>query len=116
VTGTGGNPGSGGNGGAIGVDGDTCNVNLCRVRLLSNQANAFGGGLFTVTYSGASFTRVQDSIVQGDASTATQPAGGAYIQGSPLAISGGTFRDNTAGGYAALALFAAPVAFSKETS
>ena len=108
ATGTNGNPGNGGNGGAIGVDGDARNVNLCRVRLLSNQANAFGGGLFTVTYSDASFTRVQDSTVQGNASTATDKlAGGAYIQGSPLAISGSTFRDNTAGGYAGLALFGA---------
>ncbi|HEY0231615.1 MAG TPA: choice-of-anchor Q domain-containing protein [Dokdonella sp.] len=108
ATGTGGNPGNGGNGGAIGVDGDARNVNLCRVRLLSNQANAFGGGLFTVTYSGASFTRVQDSTVQGNASSATDKlAGGAYIQGSPLAISGSTFRGNTAGGYAGLALFGA---------
>jgi len=108
ATGAGGNPGNGGNGGAIGVDGDARNVNLCRVRLLSNQANAFGGGLFTVTYSDASFTRVQDSTVQGNASTATDKlAGGAYIQGSPLAISGSTFRDNTAGGYAGLALFGA---------
>lgn len=108
ATGTNGNPGNGGNGGAIGVDGDARNVNLCRVRLLSNQANAFGGGLFTVTYSDASFTRVQDSTLQGNASTASDKlAGGAYIQGSPLAISGSTFRDNTAGGYAGLALFGA---------
>jgi hypothetical protein len=108
ATGSGGNPGSGGNAGAIGVDGDERFVNLCRVRLISNQAHAYGGGLFTVTYSGASYTRLQDSTVQGNASTATDKlAGGAYIQGSPLAISGSTFRDNTASGYAGLALFGA---------
>ena len=106
ATGTNGNPGNGGNGGAIGVDGDARNVNLCRVRLLGNQANAFGGGLFTVTYSAASFTRIQDSTLQDNTSTATDKlAGGAYIQGSPLGISGSTFRDNSAAGYAGLALF-----------
>lgn len=106
ATGTGGNPGNGGNGGAIGVDGDARDVNLCRTRLVSNRANAFGAGLFTVTYSAASFTRLQDSTVQDNTSTATDKlAGGAYIQGSPLAIVGSTFAGNRAGGYAGLALF-----------
>jgi hypothetical protein len=108
ASGSGGNPGNGGNGGAIGVDGDERFVNLCRVRLVGNHANAYGGGLFTVTYSGASFTRLQDSTVQGNVSSASDKlAGGAYIQGSPIAIDGSTFRDNTAGGYAGLALFGA---------
>jgi hypothetical protein len=108
ATGSGGNPGNGGNGGAIGVDGDARFVNLCRVRLVANAANAYGGGLFTVTYSDASFTRLQDTTLQGNASTANDKlAGGAYIQGSPIAISGSTIRANTAGGYAGLALFGA---------
>jgi hypothetical protein len=108
ATGSGGNPGNGGNGGAIGVDGDARFVNLCRVRLIDNTAHAHGGGLFTVTYSGASFTRLQDATVQGNASSANDKlAGGAYIQGSPIAISGSTFRDNSASGYAGLALFGA---------
>jgi hypothetical protein len=109
ATGSGGNPGNGGNGGAIGVDGAARFVNLCRVRVVANAANAYGGGLFTVTYSDASFTRLQDTTVQGNASTTTDRlAGGAYIQGSPIAISGSTFRGNTAGGGAAgLALFGA---------
>jgi hypothetical protein len=108
ATGNGGNPGNGGNGGAIGVDGDARDVNLCRVRILDNEAQAYGGGLFTVTYGAASHTRVQDSSFDGNASTATDKlAGGAYIQGSPVTIGGSTFRDNTAGGYAGLALFGA---------
>ena len=104
ATGTGGNPGNGGNGGnggAIGVDGDARFVNLCDVGLVSNHANAYGGGLFTVTYSADSFTRVHNSTVQGNTSTASDKlAGGAYIQGSPIEIDGSTFRDNTAAGYA----------------
>jgi hypothetical protein len=108
ATGNGGNPGNGGNGGAIGVDGDARFVNLCRVRVLDNEAQAYGGGLFTVTYGAASHTRVQDSTFDGNASTAGDKlAGGAYIQGSPVTISGSTFRDNTAAGHAGLALFGA---------
>lgn len=108
ATGSGGNPGNGGNGGAIGIDGDARDLNLCRVRLLGNQANAYGGGLFTTTYSAASFTRVLDSTIQDNASSAPDKlAGGAYIQGSPLLVSGSTFRDNRAGGYSGLALFGA---------
>ena len=106
ATGNGGNPGSGGNGGAIGVDGDARYVNLCRVRLSGNIANAFGGGLFTVTYSAASFTRIADSTLEANISNAPDKlAGGAYIQGSPLEIRGSTFKDNSANGYAGLALF-----------
>lgn len=106
ATGTGGNPGNGGNGGAIGVDGDARFVNLCRVKLGGNVSNAFGGGLFTVTYSDASFTRIEDSTLEGNVSNATDAlAGGAYIQGSPLIVSGSTFKDNQAAGYAGLALF-----------
>jgi hypothetical protein len=106
ATGSGGNPGNGGNGGAIGVDGDARFVNLCRVKLGGNVANAFGGGLFTVTYSDASFTHIQDSTFVGNNSNASDKlAGGAYIQGSPLLISGSTFIGNQAAGYAGLALF-----------
>ena len=70
------------------------------------RRNAYGGGLFTVTYSADSFTRLHDTAVQGNSSTATDKlAGGAYIQGSPIQIDASTFRDNSASGYAGLALF-----------
>lgn len=108
ATGSGGNPGNGGNGGAIGVDGEARFVNLCRTRVIDNEANAYGGGLFTVTYGAASHTRIDDSTFDANASSAGDKlAGGAYIQGSPVTISGSTFRDNTASGYAGLALFGA---------
>ena len=65
ATGTNGNPGNGGNGGAIGIDGGTDDdprfLNLCRVRVLDNTSNAFGGGLFTTTYSANSFTWILNS-------------------------------------------------------
>ena len=105
ATGTGGNPGSGGNGGAIGVDGDGRNLNFCRVKVLGNHSNVYGAGLFTVTYSATSFTRVLDSTFDSNDSTGNALGGGAYIQGSPLTIQGSTFSNNQAGGYTGLALF-----------
>ena len=111
ATGTGGNPGNGGNGGAIGIDGGTNDdprfLNFCRVRVVGNTSNAFGGGLFTTTYSGASFTRISNSTFDNNLSVVAnaKQGGGAYIQGSPLTIVGSTFSNNTAAGYAGLVLY-----------
>lgn len=107
ATGTGGNPGNGGNAGAIGVDGADRFVNLCRVRLLNNQSNAYGAGLFTTVYDTTSFTRILDSTVQGNNSTGSANAhtGGIYLQGGPFSIRGSTFRDNQAAGYGGLSIF-----------
>ncbi len=105
ATGTGGNPGSGGNGGAIGIDGDARYLNFCRVRVQGNHSNVFGAGLFTTTYSAASFTRIVNSTFDANESTGNALGGGAYIQGSPLTIRGSTFSNNLAGGYTGLALF-----------
>lgn len=107
ATGTGGNPGNGGNAGAIGVDGADRFVNLCRVRLLNNQSNAYGAGLFTTVYDTTSHTRILDSTVQGNNSVGTSNAhtGGVYLQGGPFSIRGSTFRDNQAAGYGGLSIF-----------
>lgn len=107
ATGSGGNPGNGGNAGASGIDGADRYVNLCRVRLLGNQSNAYGAGLFTTVYDTTSFTRIVDSTVQGNNSVGTSNAhtGGVYLQGGPFLISGSTFRDNQAAGYGGLSIF-----------
>lgn len=107
ATGTGGNPGNGGNAGAIGIDGADRTVNLCRVRLLDNQSNAYGAGLFTTVYDTTSFTRILDSTIQGNNSVGTSNAhtGGVYLQGGPFSIRGSTFRDNQAAGYGGLSIF-----------
>jgi predicted outer membrane repeat protein len=107
ATGSGGNPGNGGNAGGIGIDGVDRYVNLCRVRLVGNQANAYGAGLFTTVYDTSSFTRIADSTVQGNNSVGTSNAhtGGVYLQGGPFSIRGSTFRDNQAAGYGGLSIF-----------
>lgn len=107
ATGSGGNPGNGGNAGGIGIDGADRYVNLCRVRLVGNQANAYGAGLFTTVYDASSFTRIVDSTIEGNNSVGASNAhtGGAYIQGGAFSIRGSTFRDNQAAGYGGLSIF-----------
>jgi hypothetical protein len=107
ASGTGGNPGMGGNAGGIGVDGDTRNVNLCRVRLTGNEAHAYGAGLFTTVYDQTSFTRIEDSTIasNNNSGTSNSHTGGVYLQGGPFLIQDSTFRANQATGYGGLALF-----------
>lgn len=106
ATGDGGNPGSGGNGGALAVDGDTRELSLCRTRLTANHANAFGAGLFTTVYDQTSLTRIWQSTLHGNIQDGSdQHTGGAYIQGGPVSIRDSTFSDNSAVGYGGLALF-----------
>ncbi len=106
ASGDGGNPGSGGNGGALAVDGETRELNLCRTDLIGNQNNAFGAGLFTVAYDQSSVTRIWQSTLAFNVQNGNdQHTGGAYIQGGPVSIRDSTFRANQARGFGGLALF-----------
>lgn len=106
ASGDGGNPGGGGNGGALAVDGDTRTLNLCRTDLIGNQNNAFGAGLFTVAYDLSSVTRIwQSTLAFNSQNGSDQHTGGAYIQGGPVSIRDSTFRANQARGFGGLALF-----------
>lgn len=106
ATGDGANPGNGGNGGALAVDGDTRELSLCRTRLTGNHANAHGAGLFTTAYDQQSPTRIWQSTLHANVQDGSdQHTGGAYIQGGPVSIRDSTFSDNSAVGYAGLALF-----------
>lgn len=107
ATGSGGNPGQGGNAGALGVDGADRYLNLCRTRLLGNSANAYGGGVFTTVYDGTSFTRILDSTIADNTSSGSSNAhtGGVYLQGGPFTIRNSTFSGNSAAGYGGLSIF-----------
>lgn len=107
ATGTGGNPGNGGNAGGIGIDGATRTLRLCRVQLLDNTANAYGGGLFTVAYDQQSFVGIGESRIAGNNSAGSSNAhtGGVYLQGGPFLIRASTFAGNQASGFGGLALF-----------
>ena len=106
ATGNGGNPGNGGNGGAIGVDGGERFINLCRVRLEDNEANAFGAGLFTVGYDMTSYVRIEDSVVaRNNSSGASQHTGGVYFQGGQLEVQRTLFDSNQARAFPGLSIF-----------
>ncbi len=105
ATGDDGNPGNGGNGGAIGVDGAERQVSLCGVDLVDNRANAFGAGFFSVMYDTASSTTFNACLFDHNVNpTATEFAGGAYLQGGPFAIYNTTFAFNEAEAIGALFL------------
>lgn len=108
ATGSGGNPGNGGNGGGLGVDGAQRHINLCRSRLIDNDANAYGGGLFTVAYDQESFVRLRDTLVEGNRSlgASNSHTAGVYLQGGPFEIHASSFLGNvSASGYGGLSLF-----------
>ncbi len=106
ATGDGGNPGGGGNGGAMAIDGATRELSLCRTNLIANRNNAFGAGIFTTVYDQTSVTRIWQSSIDSNVQQGTdQHTGGAYIQGGPVSIRNSTFRNNQARGYGGLALF-----------
>lgn len=106
ATGDGGNPGGGGNGGAMAIDGATRELSLCRTNLIANRNNAFGAGIFTTVYDQTSVTRIWQSSIDSNVQQGTdQHTGGAYIQGGPVSIRDSTFRNNQARGYGGLALF-----------
>lgn len=106
ATGTNGNPGSGGNGGAIGIDGGERTVTLCDVRIEDGLANAFGAGFFTVMYDTLSLTRFDGVTFENNVNPLDDFgfAGGAYLQGGPFSIHHSSFLNNAARGVGALFL------------
>lgn len=99
ATGNSGNPGNGGNAGAIGVDGAARTINVCRSRIVNNEANAFGVGFFSVMYDQNSLTAFTDVSFENNINSQDFGlAGGAYIQGGPFIINRSSFIDNQARG------------------
>ncbi|MDQ3263798.1 MAG: right-handed parallel beta-helix repeat-containing protein [Myxococcota bacterium] len=98
ATGTGGNPGNGGCGGAIYQDGADEVSSACGVSLRDNTAGAIGGGWFRVSnYNNGTFT-MERSTVDANRVTPTGSgnAGGMYLQGLVLRITASTISRNQA--------------------
>jgi hypothetical protein len=105
ATGNGGNPGDGGNAGAIGVDGAQRTVNICHTRIEENHSSAYGTGFFSVGYDAQSPTTFYRVTFEGNVQTSSsQFAAGAYVQGVPFTIRESSFLRNEANGYAGLFL------------
>ncbi len=101
--GTGGNPGGGGNAGALGVDGAARLVDVCRTQFIGNDSNAYGGGFFSVMYDAQSRSRFEDVEFRNNLQLgANEHSGGAYIQDGPWALERVSFIGNDARGFGGL--------------
>jgi hypothetical protein len=98
ATGTGGNPGNGGCGGAIYVDGADELTSLCGVQIAFNEAGAIAGGVFRVSNDNTGTFAMDRTTVNYNvvASVETGNAGGMYLQGLDMAIENSTISHNSA--------------------
>jgi hypothetical protein len=98
ATGTGGNPGMGGNGGAVSIDGMETGAEICGSSFTGNQANAFGGALFRMAYAqeltSISRSTFKDNTLPGDADPSA--GGGVYLQGTAATVAQCAFIGNQA--------------------
>ncbi len=98
ATGTDGNPGNGGCGGAIYQDGGSEKTSLCGVTIRSNTAGAIGGGVFRVSNDNSGSFAMDHTTVDDNRVTPTGDgnAGGLYLQGLSLSINASTISRNQA--------------------
>lgn len=98
ATGTGGNPGNGGAGGALYMDGRDELTSLCKVTISGNTAGAIGGGFFRVSNDDTGAFAMDRSTVDGNTVTASGDgnAGGLYLQGLALGMTSSTISRNQA--------------------
>ena len=98
ATGTGGNPGDGGCGGGLYMDGGKEMASLCGVKIQNNQAGAIGGGVFRVSNDHTGSFAMDRSTIDANQVTPTTSgnAGGMYLEGLALAITTSTISRNKA--------------------
>jgi hypothetical protein len=100
ATGTGGNPGNGGDGGGLSYDGAHIALSLCGDTFTGNKANAAGGAVFRVGYNDqggiASAVTIDRSTFDGNSVDAQNGnAAGLYLENLKLTITNTTISDNT---------------------
>jgi hypothetical protein len=100
ATGTGGNPGNGGNGGGLTYDGAHVSLTLCGDVFTGNSANAAGGAVFRVGYNsqgGApSIVNIDRTTVDSNTVDPNQGnAAGMYLENLQLGITNTTISNNT---------------------
>ena len=98
ATGTGGNPGNGGCGGAIYMDGKSEPASLCGVTIANSTAGAIGGGVFRVSNTHDGSFAMDKTTVDHNTVTPTTSgnAGGLYLEGLALTVSNSTISNNSA--------------------
>ena len=98
ATGTDGNPGNGGCGGALYMDGRDEKTSLCGVTIANNNAGAVGGGFFRVSNDHTGSFAMDRSTVDSNTVTPSDSgnAGGLYLEGLSLAVTNSTISRNKA--------------------
>lgn len=98
ATGNGGNPGNGGCGGAIYMDGRDEATNVCGVTIAHNVAGAIGGAFFRVSNDDSGSFTMSRSTIDRNRVTPTDSgnAGGLYLQGLALRVTDSTISRNEA--------------------
>ncbi|MGC4000143.1 MAG: right-handed parallel beta-helix repeat-containing protein [Anaeromyxobacter sp.] len=98
ATGSGGNPGDGGCGGAVYMDGGGEAATLCGVSLTGNRAGAIGGAFFRVSNDHTGTLAMDRCTVHGNTVTPSDRgnAGGLYLEGLALTVTRSTISGNQA--------------------
>ena len=98
ATGTGGNPGNGGCGGAVYMDGADEITSMCGVSIVNNEAGAIGGGFFRVSNDNSGSLVMDKTTVDSNTVTSSVSgnAGGLYLQGLELSITNSAIANNRA--------------------
>ena len=108
--------GSGGNGGAIAIDGGSDGTHLfCGARFLSNQAGvgALGGALFRTPDGAKQPTTIDRCLFDGN--QAPTSAGAAYFHNSTLVVTASTFHANTSAAFGAIQADGTTFDFTNDT-
>jgi hypothetical protein len=116
ATGTDGNPGNGGCGGALYMDGRDEAASLCGVTMRANSAGAIGGAVFRVSNDSSGSFAIDRSTIDGNQVTAADGlAGGLYLQGLALTVGATTISRNQAGYNGGIWINACAVAMTNTT-
>jgi hypothetical protein len=96
ATGTGGNPGNGGDGGAMSFDGATVSWTMCGDTFSQNYAGAQGGAVFRVAYNDEPVTIDRCVFDDNSVDPSAGNAGGLYLEYATIAMTATTISRNSA--------------------
>lgn len=94
ATGTGGNPGNGGDGGGLTYDGQKNSLTLCGDTFSGNQANAAGGAIFRVAYADEPVDIDRCTFDGNSVDMNNGNAAGLYLENVKITMSGTTISNN----------------------
>ena len=96
ATGTDGNPGNGGDGGAVSFDGAMTSFVICGTTFTNNTSGAQGGALFRVAYTDEPTTIDQCTFDSNESDTSVGLAGAIYLEYTAITMTATTISNNAA--------------------